>query len=294
MQSVDENTHLPSELFGFVPTDKSREAEKHRRAWTCPFMGSRCIKVLYRTDQRPIGTCSAFHLGTPNIICPKRFLESDKRVIKEVATRALGDSRQPILIPEVKLPRISNSKRLSRYGQVDWVALTLDKQVIHDFVGIEIVANQTTSTGELTDAAREFERTGKFSKDHYSYGLNTYMQIKTFFTQCLAKGRLFKHWNKKYAWLMQDVMFENWLERFSLNLGEGVEHGDFIFPVYDLVFNSVSERYELKLKNTYSATYDELLEAYSGTGRGRDLPPVQTFTENLRKRLSVGHLSVHD
>jgi len=276
LRLIEKDVHLPVEIFGFIPEDRSEEAKQYRRTRICPFIGSLCVKKLYRTDEPPTGSCTVSHKGKASVICPNRFLEDDRRLLKEAVRVALPNDSRMLLIPEVGLPK--------GFGRVDWVGVKLSSSnQLADFVAIELQANQTTSTGALTNAIKEFERTGTFSRRHYGYGLNGYMQIKTFFTQCLNKGRLFSRWQKKYVWIIQDVIYEDWTSRFQLKLDEGSEKGTIVFMVYDLVFDDASGKYRWRLRKIVSSSHTHLLEAYSQPAR--ELPPPDDFVLNINDKI---------
>jgi len=61
--------HNPAEIFGFPPSNRSKEAEEMRNAGKCPFTGEKCTKES-RLLNTPFGVCSVWHGGTPRIICP--------------------------------------------------------------------------------------------------------------------------------------------------------------------------------------------------------------------------------
>lgn len=268
--------HFPVELFGFLPEDKGRSAIEQRRSLGCPFSGQECIKKLYRTDEPPSGFCTVAHLGKPCIICPNCFLENDKQIILEAAKLVLGDRVRITLVPEVSLPK--------GFGRVDWIGAVLDGDDVIDFVPIETHANQTTQTGALTKALREYKNTGKFSSKHYNYGINHYHQIKTFFTQCLNKSQLFSSWKKKFVWIIEEHVFNDWLDRFGLNLPTGLNNGEIIFKSYGLDFNKSLGRYALASRKTVSTDRTTLLSAYSRPTQ--DLPKVKEFIENIKRRLN--------
>jgi hypothetical protein len=267
-----EQDHLPVEIFGFVPENRSQIEQCYTNR-TCPFVGSRCIKAPYRTNKPPNGSCTVSHLGKPHIICPKRFLEDDKGLLLAEAHHHFGEDANIVLMPEVKLEQ--------HLGQIDWVAAKLDAgSEVGDFIGMEIMANQTTSTGPLTDALEEFEQTGRFSRTHYGYGLNTYMQVKTFFTQCLVKGKVFEAWSKKYVWIMQDVLFDNWMKRTKARLSKKGNGKSIVFAVYKLVFDAKASRYRLRLRERHYASYRELVEVYSRT----EIPDLHHFLRRLKQK----------
>lgn len=278
MHPIRKEDHIPIEIFGFVPEDKSAQALHYRKTRICPFTESLCTKKLYRTNEPPTGSCAVSHLGRASIICPNRFLEDRRQVLTHAAEVALGRDGPKAILSEVGLPK--------GFGRVDWLAVKVNQTGdILDYAPIEIQANQTTSTGALTNAIKEYERTGKFSKTYYRYGLNSYMQIKTFFTQCLNKGQLFAKWNKKYLWVMQDMIYENWTQRFQLELHGGPDTGDSIFIVYEFVYDDALGRYRLKMRGISSAARAELLEAYSRPTT--KLPEESSFLEAIKEKLTA-------
>lgn len=279
MRTIGKTEHLPVEIFGFVPEDKSEIAQKFRNSKICPFTAKICIKQEYRTKKPPTGACVASHLGKPHIICPNRFYENDFSILWDALRLSLGHNIKAVLVPEIDLKKKGMRKKI---GRLDWSGVKLGSNgEIDNFIGIEVVSNQTT--GKLTDALAEFSRAGRFSKTKYNFSLNTYMQVKTFFTQCLTKGHLFDEWSKKYVWIMQDFLYEDWVTRFNLQLKKGVNNGNFIFFVCSLIFNDKEGKYQLKLKEVYSATYKQLLEAY--TAPLVDYPDINQFLDKLKSKI---------
>ncbi len=254
-----------------MPHDSRQAAVRQRESRECPFLGARCIKTEYRGSGDPIGTCTVSHQGLPHIICPNRFYEDDKGVIYQVSRLVLGDEHNIVLIPEV---------RLSSYGRVDFVAVQTDGQRrVLNFLPVEIHSNQTTQTGALSEAVREYERYGSFSTSRINYGMNTYMVIKTFFIQCLTKGKLFAHWGTPYVWVMQDTLFFNWVGRYDLELEEGLGGEDFIFAPCHLAFDDSDGQYHLELTRVVSASHEQLLSAFA-------LPEESAFSrEKFRRQL---------
>ncbi|KXA91947.1 hypothetical protein AKJ63_00305 [candidate division MSBL1 archaeon SCGC-AAA259D18] len=273
MREIKDNEHLPVEIFGFIPEDKSDKAEKHRESRICPFTEEKCVKEEYRKDNPPVGSCTTSHKGKPHIICPNRFLQDENKLLKKAAKLSFDLDSRIFFVPEITLKNM---------GRIDWTAIKLDSSGnLIDYVPIEIVANQTTSTGKLTDAVREYEENGKFSKDYYGYGMNTYMQIKTGFTQCLQKGRVFSKWGKKYVWILQDVLFKNWTNRFKLGLEKGSEN-EIVFMDYKLKFDENKNRYCLTHLKTVSAEHKTLVQAYSEPPE--KAPAKNEFASHVEKK----------
>ena len=105
--------HIPAEIFGFPPSNQSDEAEKVRSRYLCPFTRKKCTKQT-RLLNYPLGICSAWHKGTPRIICPQRFYFEELKLLKIISRNFLGNKFN--LVPEVEL---------KGYGNVDWVGFTI-------------------------------------------------------------------------------------------------------------------------------------------------------------------------
>ena len=264
--------HGPIEIFGYHPDDARVLSQREGRK--CPFTNEKCIKQLYRTDKPPSGCCSVSHNGENIIICPKRFSADNNRIIYDIA-KLLLKTNDITLINEVGLPE--------GFGRVDWVAMSQENFGSIKYIPIETHANQTTSTGGLTDAIGEHEATGILSLTRYKYGLNTYHQIKTFFTQCLQKSQLFEKWNRNFVWILDDSVFKNWLNRFSLKLDPLDLNNRIFFFTYGLEFNKVSRKYDLIQKSVASSNRMALLEAYNRGGD--DLPSENEFIKNILSKM---------
>ena len=119
MTSALTGKHIPLEIFGFIPENKSEKALEQRKSRICPFNNLECTKKLYRTDEPPNGSCTVSHLGRPCIICPTRFEENDKEIIKNAAKIVLGNNKKIELVSEDTLPM--------KFGRIDWVGIVYDK-----------------------------------------------------------------------------------------------------------------------------------------------------------------------
>jgi len=279
-------SHNPAEIFGFPPSNRSKEAEEVRNAGKCPFTGEKCTKES-RLLNTPFGVCSVWHGGTPRIICPNRFLFGGNALLKQVTSHFLNEN-QIQFVKEVPLSHRKGEKRID-YGRVDWVAYKTEEnevEGIKDFCGIEIMADATTQTGELVRAFNDFLN-GNLS-NRYNYGLNTYNTIKLSFTQILNKGQVFEHWQKYYIWMLQDVLFSNFTRRFNLQISEipsrKSEKGEkyIIFATVAMKKSEKANFYELRLDKLYHASIDELLRAYHRI----DIPPIEYFIDAIKHKSS--------
>jgi hypothetical protein len=268
-----EDLHYPAEIFGYPPSNKSEIAYRAREKYMCPFIGQKCTKQS-RLLSYPLGICSAWHLGTPRIICPNRFYFSDKVLLKEISKLFLNKENIE-LVPEVEL---------RGFGNIDWVGSYRDKENrIKDFCGIEVVSDSTTQTGELVRALKDFIKNGTL-QERYKYGMNTYNTIKLSFTQIMVKGQVFEKWSKKYIWLLQDSLFNNLVERFGLKLETGYKDSNIIFYVVKMV--DYKDFFKISLKKIYSTSVQELTKAFRQT----EILPIEDFLKAIRRKFA-GHVT---
>lgn len=264
--------HLPAEIFGFSVDNTTAEAEKCREKRWCPFLGRECEKTEHvkreegKKEKVRVGTCTVWHEDKVHVICPARFLENDKKVLRDAAGIVFDDIQDVEFVPEVQIPT----------GRIDWIAVKVDDSGVKDFAGIELMANQTTDTKHLVEAVEDYMRSKKFGKQYYKYGVNTLNQIKTFMYQCLSKGWYFNKWNKKYLWIFQDALFDEYVKRWDISLKEMPKDGEnLIFLVYELLYNSESKRYNLRKKEVWFLSYEDFRKA---------MPKAEELAEEEFKR----------
>ena len=275
MRFINEEDHLPVEIFGYVPEDISEAAERHRINKICPFTNEECIKKLtIRRESEPSGHCTVSHLGNPHVICPQRFYEDNFRLLKEARNLLLGSEGTFKLLHEVGLPE--------NRGRVDWIILKLqDFGSIEDFIGLEIQADQTTYTGKLTQALVEYQEKGTFSKNYYGYGLNTKNQIKTsLLSQNFDEAPLFESWNKKLVWILQDIMFDNFTERYNYNFKQNDLSNSIVFLAYKLEFSDKTKRYHFKQTIKTSTNIQTILDT-----KKIKVPSVYDFIPKLQRKV---------
>lgn len=265
-----ENLHCPAEIFGFPPSNTSNLVRRIRKKFECPFIGRRCTKQS-RLLSYPLGVCSAWHLGTPRIICPNRFYFSNKALLREISKLFLNKEKVEI-VPEV---------RLTGFGNVDWVGFHRDIDGrIEDFCGIEVASDSTTGTGELVRAIEDFIKKSEI-QGRYGYGMNTYNTIKLSFIQILFKGQVFQNWEKRYIWLLQDVLLDNMVERFNLKLSKGYKNNQIIF--YTVKMTEKQDHFDISLREIYSTKIEKLLGAFEQT----EMIPIKDFIQAIRRKSAM-------
>lgn len=262
-----EREHIPIEIFGYPHTNNSEDAKWARNNFFCPFINDKCKKQT-RMLNHPLGVCSVLHDGNVHIICPYRFYFDNLHLLKKVAKQFGVDFA---LVSEV---------RMKDFGNVDWVAFTLDSnRSIKDFIGMEIMANDTTQTGEIVRAVKDFFSQNRLDV-RYRYGLNTLNAIKLSFVQMMNKGQIFERWGKKYVWIVQDILFENFVNRFKLNIKEGAEKS-IVYYTVNIRKDKKNDVFTIQQSKIYSATISELLKAYNR----KDVPPINDFIEAIKRKV---------
>jgi hypothetical protein len=137
----------PSEMFGYYWKDTSKEAQSARKKHHCPFHDSECFKKSRLIDY-PFGVCTAHTDGKEIALCPRRFRENGI-VFGDIAKTHFGSIHNIVVFSEVGLPGI---------GNFDFVMVKHKplSNIVEDFVAIELQTGQTTSTGKLVEAFKDF------------------------------------------------------------------------------------------------------------------------------------------
>lgn len=266
--------HIPAEIFGYPPSNQSKGARNTRSKYLCPFIGKTCTKQT-RLLKYPLGVCSAWHKGEPRIICPERFYFEDLKLLKSVTRDFLGEAIQ-----------LTSEVELKNFGNVDWVGFTITKTGNVDFIGIEIMADSTTQTGQLVKALKDFMEKKELRR-RYNYGMNTYNTIKLSFTQMLNKGQVFEKWNKYYVWILQNELLAALLDKFKLEVRKGVNKDNkIVFASISMKFEEEKNIFVLELENYYSTSVDELLHAY----RRGDVPDIETFVKAILRKAGISDI----
>ncbi len=208
--------YRPAEWFGFPVEDLSETAEKYRAEHLCPFRGDEnkgtCVKKTRLLDH-PFGVCSV-EAGNHGILalCPHRFLEK-RLVFRDVAKHYFGSTENLVLFSEVGVP---GGKNLGRFDYVLVKHAPLSSRVI-DFTIIEFQAAQTTSTGKLVQAIKDYlSKKYNIKEKSYSFGINWADIWKRSLIQALIKGMAGEYWQKALYWVVQDQIYCNLAERYGL------------------------------------------------------------------------------
>lgn len=156
-----------------------------------------------------IGTCSVLTglASNPVIICPKRLLE--RRQIFNDCLHLLTNhepGNELHIVSEVSIPG----------GSVDFFLVSTRREIVVDFVGIELQTLDTTGTvwPERQRLLKELGvlRVGLGEDSNKTFGMNWKMTAKTILVQMHHKIQTFEHLNKKLVLVVQDHLL-NYMKR---------------------------------------------------------------------------------
>ena len=261
---------FPSEIFGVHWRDKSPAADAALKAKMCRFAGGKCDKRGHL--ENPLGVCAA-QVGGENIpLCPKRLLEG-KIAFGAVADLHFGTRNDIIVFREVKARGI---------GNFDFVMVRhkpMSDEIL-DFAVIEIQGGQTSSTGKLTEAYRDFLRDRKFRAAPYGFSLNYYDLWKRGLIQVMTKGAVMEKWGKKIYWVFPKQVFAYFQEKYRLGDLQYDEGHKTVFALCDL--RETESGLVLTEPEWRSTTMDHLFRSFR---RNLPIPSMQEFLKLLQKRI---------
>ncbi len=263
----------PAEVFGHPIQVRSRRASKDRMRHWCPFLNRTCSKRSRLIDY-PMGVCSVQFGDDVVALCPDRFLESST-VFQEIADHHFLTRDNLLVFPEVGIRRV---------GTFDYVMVKHKplSDAIEDFIVIEFQTAQTTGTGGLVQALRDFVDGEQVREKNYRFGLNMADIWKRSFTQILNKGIVTENWGNRIFWVVQEVVYRDLVSRYSLvNMGHDPQD-NIVFVVCDL--RLAQSKYRLSLTRIESSNVDDLFDAF----RNRSvIPSKDAFVDRLRQRIKA-------
>jgi hypothetical protein len=220
-----------------------------------------------------MGVCSVHFNGQTIALSPRRFLESNT-VFKDIADHYFGGRSDLVVFSEVNLRKI---------GNFDFVMVKHKpfSSEIEDFVIIELQTAQTTSTGKLVKALESFLRGENIEEETFGFSLNYADIWKRTFTQILNKGIVVEHWGNRIYWVIQEPIYQDFLNRYRLDVRYSDKH-NIVFAIYDL--RQDKSRYELVQSRIESATTSELFAAFSNNP---DIPSKDAFAGKLKDKLAA-------
>lgn len=262
----------PAEVFGLPISAKGAKAQRARDNYYCPFRDAECNKQTRLADH-PMAVCSVQYGDDVVALCPNRFLQDDV-VFKDIADHYFQSRNNLLVFPEVGLSGVGNFD----FVMVKHKAFSSD---IEDFVVIELQTAQTTSTGKLVQALKDFLEGEEVKGKNYGFGLNLADIWKRSFTQILNKGMVTEAWGHKIYWVVQELVYRDFVSRYGLH-AMGYDDGEHtVFWIYDLVRRR--GRYAMIHTREESSTMDALFKAYR---ENRDIPSKDEFLDKIQSKIA--------
>lgn len=240
----------PAELLGYRLEDERAKSAALKREMICRFTRENCIKKTHYAKESgkraSSGICSVWYNGLPHITCSKRQLQND--LIFRRTSELILETTDYVLFPE---------RSLGRYGRIDFIVAKYDRSQarILDFFGLEIVSIDTTSTRGLNEAISDRLK-GKLKKD-YVFGLNFAHTVKLMITQLILKGSITEKWNKKYVWVIQDVLFKYLQSLTGFSATDGIGENSIVFYLTSMAFDESKQCFVIEEVGVKSTTVSE-------------------------------------
>jgi hypothetical protein len=209
------------EFFGkYTEQDDADWSDVLRRQF-CPYIDKKCVKVRKSNSDVSIGVCTVNYGKYDEVmICPHRLLERRQIFNDCIHLLSLHEPGNELhLLPGTSVPG----------GNVDHFLVSVCKEKIVDFVGIELQTLDTT--GSLwSERASLLKEKGLVVQEsdllHKSFGINWKMSAKTILVQIHHKIQTFEHLSKHLALVMQDCFFDYMAREFSFSHIGNAKLGD--------------------------------------------------------------------
>jgi len=263
----------PAEVFGCSFKEALGLPKKGSKKYWCPFVDDKCNKQS-RLIKYPMGVCSVQYGENIVALCPRRFLQ-DNRVFKDIADHYFQTRNDLVVFSEIGL---------SQTGTFDYVMVKHKpfSSEIEDFVVIEFQTGQTTGTGQLVKGFKDCLAGEDIEGKSYGFGLNLADIWKRSFTQILNKGIVLENWGHKIYWVVQEPVYQDFLNRYNLN-GMTYNGGHTtVFAIYDLTLDA--GKCNLFQTRIESSTVDDLFKAFRNNP---NIPSMTTFLKKLETKLNA-------
>lgn len=270
----------PVEIFGYNINSEQGGLRKRHDKYLCRFVKEKCSKQS-RLIKYPMGVCSVRYNDETIALCPRRFLQ-DKTVFKDIADKYFNTRNDLVIFSEIGLPHI---------GTFDFVMVKHKplSSEIEDFVVIEFQTGQTTGTGQLVQGLKDFIKGEDIRNRSYAFGLNLADIWKRSFTQILNKGIVLENWGHKIFWVIQEPVYQDFINRYNLNSMSYNDKHTTVFTIYDLI--EKGDNYRLSQTRMESSTIDALFKAFRNNP---NIPSKNDFIKKLNTKLQAGlELKIH-
>lgn len=254
-------SNVQLEAFG-EPFNSEKAKERFRKKhFECPF--DKRIELCNKPNKGELryGNCSAKVGQNNRIICPKRFYEDNFKILRQVKNFIWDEKASLEAYDELSLRTETSEGDSFHYGNIDWILV--NPADCNDFCGIEVQTDATTGTGKFSEGIKDLMN-GTL-KDSYNFGLNTLATFKGFLTQFIFKGQLFDDWKKPYIAIIQDELWDKFINKFRIRFKEIDQYTTetFIFFVNSLEYDNAANKYFSGTPRIYSTRWIDLLFSFS-------------------------------
>ena len=263
----------PAEVFGYSFRSALDLPKKGRKKYWCPFAHDKCNKQS-RLIKYPMGVCSVQYGNNLVALCPRRFLQ-DNTVFKDIADHYFQTRNDLIVFSEIGV---------AQTGTFDYVMVKHKpfSSEIEDFVVVEFQTGQTTGTGQLVKGLKDCLAGKNIEGKNYGFGLNLADIWKRSFTQILNKGIVLENWGHKIYWVVQEPVYQDFLNRYNLNGMTYDGKHTTVFAIYDL--SPDADKCNLFQTRIESSTVEDLFKAFRNNP---NIPSRATFLKKLETKLNA-------
>jgi hypothetical protein len=210
--------------------------------------------------------------GKAIALCPQRFLQDDT-VFKEISKHYFRTTNDIIVLSEVGLP--------DGMGKLDYVLVQhkpMSAEII-DYAVVEFQSADTSNTGKLVTAFKDFVAGKDISTVNYSYGINWANVWKRTLIQIMIKGRYMEEWGRNIYWVIQEPIYQNLVDRYGLKNMAFAPLDSTRFAVFDLKLDK--DHYDFIPTRIESASIAELAQAVQTF----KVPSEDKFLEKLQEKV---------
>lgn len=266
-----------AEVFGYPPNNQSEEAVRHREKRLCPF-NNKVPNCTKDKANNPLGVCTITAGQDVAITCPVRLRE--RWIIADDAAEFFFPAKTNwTSLVEVRL----KDKQGQSAGNIDVVLVAYDEAgKVIDFGSVEVQAVYISGN---VRAPFEF-----FMEHHTTPEMPTlfspaaaprpdYLSSsrKRLAPQLLFKGGIFHAWGKKQAIVIHRGFYQTLPQMAEVSSNEA----DLAWLVYDLVYDTVTQRYQLVKGATIYTKFAPTMLRLTTTEPGA----VEDFTQLLQAKL---------
>jgi hypothetical protein len=235
------------ELYGRTADEQPMDWAQWVTQAPCPILNRRCMKTRKSMPDVTLGTCSVVYgqPARPVVICPQRLLERSQIFVDCFHLLTLHEPGNELhIVSEVTIPG----------GAVDYFLVSVKKNNVKDFVGIELQSLDTTGT--VWPARQRFLAEQGVAVEGESvmkpFGANWKMTAKTTLVQLNHKIQTFENVGKHLVLVIQDVLFDYMRGEFQFDHLSNARLGDaMLFHVYDFQ-RAEGGSMQLELASRYS------------------------------------------